>query len=274
MPKLKWDQIGERLYEIGVKQGVCYPLSGTNYTNGEAWNGLTTVNESPSGAEPTALWADDIKYLNLMSSEEFGATIECYTYPDAFAECNGERTLAPGVRITQQTRKTFGLCYRTIVGNDVSSNDYGYKLHLVYGCLASPSEKSYNTVNDSPEAGTMSFEIKTTPVSATGFKPTSLLTIDSTDPTINSTKLTQLEEILYGSDGGNVYTEFTGTSFEIGVVYFERSGTEGSYVYTPTTDTTPQGGTTYYTNGAKIARLPLPDEVATIMGTSATPGQG
>lgn len=199
MPKLTWDNTGERIFETGVKQGVLYPIqSDGKYTKGVAWNGLTAVTESPSGAEATALYADDIKYLNLLSNEEFGATIEAYTYPDEFAECDGSAELATGVMIGQQKRKIFGLCYRTTIGNDVEGNDYGYKLHLVYGCLAAPSEKGYSTINDNPDAITFSWEVSTTPVNVEGFKPTSQITIDSTkaDPT----KLAALEAILYGSE--------------------------------------------------------------------------
>lgn len=199
MSKLKWDQTGERLYETGVRNGVLYPLgSNGTYPKGVAWNGLTAVTESPSGAEATPLYADDIKYLNLMSTEEFGATIEAYTYPDEFAECDGSAALATGVQIGQQARKTFGLCYRTALGNDVVGNDYGYKLHIIYGALAAPSEKAYATINDSPEAITFSWEVTTTPVNVTGFKPTASITIDSTKA--NAAKLAALEEILYGKD--------------------------------------------------------------------------
>lgn len=198
MPKLTWDNTGERIFETGVKQGVLYPIqSDGKYTKGVAWNGLTAVTESPSGAEATALYADDIKYLNLLSNEEFGATIEAYTYPDEFAECDGSAELAPGVMIGQQKRKIFGLCYRTTIGNDVEGNDYGYKLHLVYGCLAAPSEKGYSTINDNPDAITFSWEVSTTPVNVEGFKPTSQITIDSTK--VDPTKLAALEAILYGS---------------------------------------------------------------------------
>lgn len=200
MSRLTWDNNGERLYETGVKQGVLYPIqTNGSYSKGVAWNGLTAVTESPSGAEATALYADDIKYLNLMSNEEFSATIEAYTYPDEFAECDGSASLADGVTIGQQKRKTFGLCYRTSLGNDVDGNDYGYKLHLVYGCLAAPSEKAYATINDSPEAITFSWEVSTTPVSVAGFKPTSQITIDSTKA--DKAKLAALEDILYGKDG-------------------------------------------------------------------------
>lgn len=226
MSKLKWDQTGEKYYETGVKQGVLYLPDATGaYKTGVAWNGLTAVTESPSGAEATPLYADDIKYLNLMSTEEFGATIEAYTYPEEFAECDGSASIADGVYIGQQPRKTFGLCYRTTLGNDTENNDYGYKLHLIYGALAAPSEKAYATINDSPEAITFSWEVTTTPVAVEGFKPTASVTIDSTK--VDKTKLAALEEILYGKDG-------TGES-DTGVA----------------------------------PRLPLPDEVATLMGKAA-----
>ena len=193
MSKIVWDKTGERFYETGVKYGVLYIPTNGVYSKGVAWNGLTAVTESPSGAEATPLYADDTKYLNLMSNEEFGATIEAYTYPDEFAECDGSASIATGVMIGQQSRKTFGLCYRTTLGNDTDGNDHGYKLHLIYGALAAPSEKGYSTINDSPEAITFSWEVTTTPVSVTGFKPTASITIDSTkaDPA----KLTALEKI-------------------------------------------------------------------------------
>lgn len=198
MARLVWDKTGDRLYETGVSQGVLYPQSGGTYPKGVAWNGLTTVTESPSGAEATALYADNIKYLNLFSAEEFGATIEAYTYPDEFMECDGSAQYAKGAYIGQQNRKSFGLCYKTLLGNDTDGQDHGYKLHVIYGAMASPSEKAYATVNDSPEAITFSWEVTTTPVNVTGFEPTASIVIDSTkcDPT----KLTALEKILYGSD--------------------------------------------------------------------------
>lgn len=199
MSKLVWDNVGEKLYETGVDHGVLYVRSAEGtYPKGVVWNGLTAVNESPSGAEPTPLYADNIKYLNLMSVEEFGASVEAYMYPDEFAECNGEKALVPGVTIGQQARKTFGLCYRTLIGNDVDMNDHGYKLHFIYGALAAPSEKAYATVNDSPEAITFSWEISTTPVEVTGAKPTASLTIDSTK--VDGEKLAALEAIIYGSE--------------------------------------------------------------------------
>ena len=196
--KLVWDKTGERIYETGIDRGVLYVQnSDGSYPKGVVWNGLISVSESPSGAEPESLWADNMKYINLMSAEEFGATIECYTYPDEFAECDGSAELAPGVLIAQQNRKTFGLCYRTIVGNDVDSNNHGYKLHLIYGAMASPSEKGYSTVNDSPDAITFSYELTTTPVNVEGFKPTACLTINSTK--VDADKLAALEAMLYGS---------------------------------------------------------------------------
>lgn len=199
MSKIIWDNAGERTYETGVDHGVLYPIQeGGQYTKGVAWNGLTAVTESPSGAEATPLYADNIKYLNLLSAEDFGCTIEAYTYPDEFAECDGSAEIATGVYAGQQARKVFGLCYRTILGNDTDSNAHGYKLHLIYGCLASPSEKSYSTVNDSPEAITFSWEVKSTPVNVSGFKPTAVLTIDSTK--VEPSKLAKLEEALYGSE--------------------------------------------------------------------------
>ena len=227
MSKIVWDNAGERYYETGVKNGVLYVQNTSgegvvSYGIGVPWNGLTAVTESPSGAEATPLYADDIKYLNLMSNEELGLTIEAYTYPDEFADCDGSAALAKGVMIGQQKRKSFGLCYRTVIGNDVESNDYGYKLHMVYGCLAAPSEKAYATINDSPEAITFSWEVSTTPVNVAGFKPTSQITIDSTKA--NPEKLAALEAILYGKN--------------------------------PTSEGSADG---------VDPRLPLPDEVATLM---------
>ena len=199
MAKLKWDQTGEKLYETGTDRGVLFPMgdAGT-YENGVAWNGLTAVNQSPSGAEPTPLYADNIKYLELMSNEDFGFSIEAYTYPDEFAACNGEAELAAGVSIGQQARKAFGMTYRSIIGNDVKNNEYGYKIHLIYGAKAAPSEKAYATVNDSPEAMTLSWECTTTPVEVEGFKPTAYVCIDSTK--VDAEKLKALEDKLYGTE--------------------------------------------------------------------------
>ena len=201
--KLVWDQTGDRLYETGVDKVVLYPAVSGAYPKGVAWNGITSVTQSPSGAEATPLYADDMKYLNLYSTEEFGATIEAYTYPDEFAECDGTAELGKGtgVFVGQQPRKPFGMAYKTIVGNDVANNKHGYKIHLIYGAMASPSEKAYATVNDSPEAITFSWELTTTPVSVAGFEPTAYLEIDSTKVDESKKKnLDKLETILFGSE--------------------------------------------------------------------------
>lgn len=195
--KLVWDKVGERYFETGVNKGVLYPQSGGAYPKGVAWNGLTAVTESPSGAEATPLYADNIKYLNLISAEEFGATVEAYTYPDEFAVCNGEAELTEGISIGQQKRVPFGMSYQTKIGNDVDS-EAGYKIHLIYGAQAAPSEKAYATVNDSPEAITFSWELTTTPVEVTGFKPTASLVVDSTK--VDAEKLAALEAVLYGTE--------------------------------------------------------------------------
>lgn len=207
-PLLKWDEVGNKFYETGVDHGVLYIYNSSTkaYDTGFAWNGLSSVSESPSGAESSAVYADNAKYLNLISAEEFGATIEAYTYPDEFAECDGSAEISTGVMIGQQSRKLFGLSYRTILGNDTDLDKHGYKIHVIYGCTASPSEKAYQTVNDSPEAISFSWEIKTTPVDVTGYKVTASLVIDSTKFTTSEqkTKLENLEKILYGTpaDGG------------------------------------------------------------------------
>ena len=198
MSKITWDKSGERYYETGVKNGVLYVMKSGTYGAGVPWNGLTAVTESPSGAEANPMYADDIKYLNLLSAEEFAATVEAYTYPDEFAECDGSAEIAPGVTIGQQKRKTFGMAYKTVLGNDTDGNDYGYKLHLIYGAVAAPSEKAYATINDSPEAITFSWELSTTPVEVTGFKPTASLTIDSTKTTPE--KMKAIEDLLYGTE--------------------------------------------------------------------------
>ena len=219
MAKLKWDQTGDRLYETGVKKGVLFVMKEDgSYDKGVAWNGLTGVTESPSGAEATALYANDEKYLELRSNEEFGATIEAYTYPDEFAECDGSAEPVTGMKLTQQTRKKFALCYRTTLGNDAKGNDYGYKLHIIYGCTAAPSEKEYATINDSPEAITFSWEVSTTPVAigdvnGKSYKPTAHIEIDSTKFTEETAKakLASLEDKLYGTDGGSG----TGTESEL-----------------------------------------------------------
>ena len=198
MAVLKWDQTGEKLYETGVQKGVLYPMDGAEYGKGVAWNGLTAVNETPSGAESTKLYADDIKYLDIRSAEEFGATIEAYSSPDEFDACDGTAELADGVNIGQQNRKGFGFCYRSTIGNDTEYNNYGYKLHIIYGLTAAPSERSYSSVNDSPETATLSWEVSSTPVSVAGFKPTSIVTINSKK--INVEALKEIEDALYGTE--------------------------------------------------------------------------
>ena len=218
MAKIVWDEAGKKLYETGVKNGVLYVQESGAYPKGVAWNGLTAVTESPSGAEATPLYADDHKYLNLYSAEEFAVTIEAYTYPDEFAACDGSAELVEGISIGQQARKAFGMCYKTTVGNDTENTNYGYKLHLIYGAVAAPSEKAYATINDSPEAVTFSWEVTTTPVAVTGFKPTASVVIDSTK--VDADKLAALEAVLFGSE-------------------------------------------------SEEARLPLPDEIVTLVGTGA-----
>ena len=199
---LVWDETGKKLFETGVSNVALYPQDTTGvYGTGVAWNGVTNISESPSGAEATTLWANNGKYLNLYSVEEYASSIEAYTYPDEFAECDGSAEIAKGVSIGQQTRKSFGLAYKTLIGSDTDGNDHGYKLHLVYGCKAAPSERSHATVNDSPEALSFSWEISTTPVSVTGHKPTASVEIDSTK--VDPAKLAAFEKILFGSDAAN-----------------------------------------------------------------------
>ena len=199
MSKIIWDNVGEKTYETGVDHGVLYVKDADGaYAAGVAWNGLITVNQTPSGAEANPLYADNVKYLNLVSAEDFGATIECYTYPDEFGICDGSAEPAPGVSIGQQTRREFGFSYRTLIGNDIDGQDHGYKIHIIYNCLAAPSEKGYGTVNEDPEAITFSYEISTTPVAVTGYKHTAHMEINSTK--VNKTALASLEEILYGKD--------------------------------------------------------------------------
>lgn len=202
--KIVWNETGKRYYEAGVKNGVLYVQNTDgSYPKGVAWNGLINVNESPSGAETTPLYADDTKYVELQSNEDFGATIEAYTYPDEFEACDGSAEIAEGIKIGQQSRSTFGMCYRTVIGNDIEGNDHGYKIHIIYGCKAAPSEKSYQTINDSPEAITFSWEVTSTPVAVTGYKPTSSLVIDSR--TVSPENLAKIEEALYGSESKDAY---------------------------------------------------------------------
>lgn len=259
--KLKWDQTGERLYETGTDRGVVYPKNESGvYSPGAAWNGLTGVEESPEGAEANDFYADNIKYASIRSAENFKATIKAYTYPDEFADLDGSKEIAPGVRAGQQERGVFGLSYRTLIGNDEKKNDYGYKIHLVYGATASPSQKSYESVNDSPSPADFSWEIDTLPenVPVEGVKPTATLEINST--TTTKEKMEALEAILYG------YDEYSEVTPENG----DNPKTEGWYVlsganYVLATDTTVQSGTDYYELVSHDARLPLPGEVATIM---------
>lgn len=197
MAALTWDEIGSRFFETGVKKGVLYPLENGVYSNGYAWNGITAINEQSDGAEVSAQYADNIKYLNLVSEEQYKATIEAFTYPDEFAVCDGSAEIATGVSVRQQKRKPFGLSYVTQLGNDTDGADYGYKIHLVYNALAAPTDRGYSTINDTPEAMSLSWEISTTPVEVAGHRPTSTIVIDSTK--VDATKLASLETILYGS---------------------------------------------------------------------------
>ena len=228
MAKLVWDAIGEHKYETGVDHVALYkPNTQKKYVGGVAWNGVSSISESPSGADSNPIYADNIKYLDLRSAEEFGATIECYTYPPEFAECNGEAIVTNGVVIGQQSRKTFGLAYRSIVGNDLQGNDYAYKLHLIYGATASPSEKQYSTVNDSPEAGTFSFELTTTPIAVQGYKNTASLTIDTSLFT-DKTKITALENKLFGTEQDEPELPTPAEVFMLlGLEYNESDGTWG-----------------------------------------------
>ena len=255
---MKWDENGDRRYESGVSKGVLYDIDEHgSYTPGVAWNGLTSVNESPDGAEPTDLWADNIKYATLYSAETFGGTIEAYTYPDEFAKHDGSAEVADGVYVGQQTRQPFGFCYRTEIGDDLKG-DRGYKLHLVYNATARPSDKDYETINDNPDAIQFSWEISTLPVNVTGKKPTSLIIIDSTKA--NSTKLASLEEILYGTDTYSAVTP-VGNENPSEEGWYTKSGD----VYTKTSDTSVQNGTTYYERTTTDARMPMPDEIASLM---------
>lgn len=261
--KLEWDKTGERLYETGVDRGVLYPSVKGAYPEGFAWNGLTKVSESPSGAEATPIYADNIEYLSLVSAEKYASTIEAYMYPDQWAECDGSAEAAKGVRIGQQARRAFGLSYRTLIGNDVEDTDYGYKIHLVWNCKAAPAERSRQTVNESPEAVQMSWSVSTTPVvlnmlnPGTGklYKPTAHMDVNSTK--VDPAKLAAFEEILYGKDG--VYAESKDTAFSAGKSYYELE--DGAYVKTK--DSAPVSGKTYYeaTVEPVKARLPMPEEV-------------
>ena len=275
MAKLIWDQEGKRLYETGVDHGVLYPqVSGAEpYPAGVAWNGITTVDESPSGAEANAVWADNIKYLNLISNEEFACTINAYTYPDEFAACDGSKAVAGGLaHVMGQTRQKFGFSYRTLIGNDEVGTDYGYEIHLVYGCNAAPSSKSRSTVNDSPEAAEMSWEVTTTPVNVTTLaddgkpiKPIAHLVIRSTDfdTSAKQAKLETLKDALYGADGTYVEVDTTLVPAPVsGTTYYTKSGNN----YVVFSGDSWEEGVTYYTmTEGTPSRLPLPDEVFTIL---------
>lgn len=253
---LKWDEIGKRFYEIGTRKGVIYPqASDGTYPEGEAWSGLSSVTQSPSGAEASKIYADDINYLNIYSAEDFGGTIEAYSYPHAFAACNGEASLAKGVTIGQQARKSFGFCYRSVKGNDIDGQAYGYKLYLIYGAKVSPSEKQHSTINDSPEPSPFSWEFTTTPVTVEGFDPAAYLSFDSTET--DAEFLTAIEAILYGTAA--VYTETTDVTPSESKTYYTKSGN----TYTEFTGDSFVTGTKYYEKTANEvpARLPLPDEI-------------
>lgn len=279
MSRLVWDATGTKKYYTGTDRGVLFKMKNGTYGPGVPWQGITGINESPSGAEETPLWADNQKYGSLYSAEEFGYSITAYDCPEEFDECDGTVEVADGVTIGAQNRTSFGFSYRTLIGNDTQKNDYGYKIHLVYGSTASVSEKSHSTVNDSPEVEELSWDCTTVPVPVTGYKPTAHLVIDSTK--CPADKLAKLESIIYGSDAAEAvdptYAEFTGESFVQGTTYYERSGTEGSYTYTETEDTTKSGSKTYYiqTSPGSTAvndsesRLPLPDEVIALIGKTA-----
>lgn len=258
MTRLAWDKVGDRLYETGVDRGVLYiPDNGGNYTKGYAWNGLTTLTESPSGADSNPQYADNIKYLNLLSAEQFGGTIEAFTYPDEFAQCDGTATPQAGIAIGQQSRKSFGLSYRTRVGNDVDGTDHGYKVHVIYNALAAPSERAYGTINDSPSAISFSWAITTTPVEVgtiggVSYKPTATLTIDSTK--VDATALANLEDILYGTAGvdprlplpAEIIALFSGTVSQV-------TPTAPTYDQPTHTITIPSvTGVTYYIDGAPV----------------------
>lgn len=269
--KAKWDQIGEKKFETGVDRGMLYPISNGAYPQGVVWNGFTNVNESPDGGDAQDFYADNIKYGSLRGTENFNGTVECYTYPDEWKACDGRKTLIAGMTVSQQNRKAFGLSYRSLIGNDVDGLDAGYTIHLVYGATASPTEKSRQTVNESPEAQTFSYEFKTTPVPVSvvdNVKATSHIELDST--VLTKAQLDAIEAVLYGTAGTVSYSAVSTTTGKNPQQegWYERSGSAGSYVYTLTTDTTPQSGTTYYEateTGAVEPRLPLPDEVYQII---------
>lgn len=266
MTRLVWDAVGQHLYETGTRMGVLYPQDSTGaYPTGVAWNGLRSIEETPSGADETKLYADDIKYLGMRAAEEFGGTIGAYTYPDEWAECDGSAIVGTGVTVGQQPRKAFGLCYRTVIGNDTELEAHGYKLHLVYNATASPSSRSYETINDSPSAIEFSWEFSTTPINMPGgYRPTSLIVIDSTK--VDDDRLLALESIIYGSDTV-VYVETSDETPQQGKSYYTRaSDGNGGYTYSAFTGVTFSNGTTYYEAVTAGPRLPLPAEVFSTLG--------
>lgn len=260
--KIKWDQTGERKFKTGVDHGVIYPQRNGIYPKGFPWNGLTAVNKTPSGAEDNKLYADNMQYLNMKSAETLGLTIECYMYPDEFAECNGETEIAEGVFVGQQRRNTFGFSYRNKIGNDTEGEDYGFEINLIYGCSSSPSEQANQTINESPEAATFSYEVSTTPVNISGvgpdgkpYKPAASITIDSTK--VSREKIVALEEVLYGTEA--VYTSVSSSTFDPGKTYYELI----NGVYVETKDTSVDSSKEYYvvTTPGVDGRLPMPDEI-------------
>lgn len=270
MSRIKWDRIGEKKYKTGVDHCVLYPQKNGAYPSGVAWNGITAITKTPSGAENNILYADNIPYLNLRSAEILGLTIECYFYPDEWKACNGEAELGSGVYIGQQRRNTFGLCYRNKLGNDTENEDYGFELNFIYGCTSSPSEQANNSINDSPEAATFSYEVSTTPVNVSGvgpdgkpYKPTASVVVSS----VGTSKeiMAKIEDILYGKDG--VYAVTTDTDFSSGKNYYEA--VNGAYVKTE--DVTMDTAKTYYecTVEPTEGRLPLPDEIKAILAEAA-----
>lgn len=271
MSKMVWDQVGERLYDTGVDQVAFFKFNNTTkqYGVGVPWNGVTGITESPSGAESNAFYADNKKYLDLLSAETFGATITAYDYPDEFESCNGYAEIATGAVIGQQSRDTFALAYRTIIGNDTALNDYGFKIKLVYGCKAAPSEQAHSTVNESPAPTEMSWTISTTPIDVEGFKPTATLDLDSTK--IEKAKMDALLDLIYGTAGTVSYTAYSGSTTGKNPVeegWYERSGSAGSYVYTLSIDTEADSQKTYFVKtetGGTDPMIPLPEKVVEIL---------
>lgn len=274
MSLITFDNTGDKKFEAGVDHCVLYPLTNGAYNHGVAWNGITGITESPEGGDAQDFYADNIKYGSLRGAENFGGTIECYTYPDEWKGCDGRADLADGVTFSQQSRKIFGLSYRTLIGSDTMELGAGYILHIIYGCTASPSSKSRSTVNESPEAGTMSYEFKTTPVNVSKIanaKATSHIEIDSTK--VTPKVLAAIEAALYGKDGVVSYSSASpsGSENPASEGWYERSGSEGSYVYTLTTDDSVKSSKTYYIKnevGGANAYLPTPDQLYDLIASA------